>query len=186
MFPDAHLGSEYVKRQRGTRARPAYLPPRPTGEAHLRFWKGRLKEPSFVYVIQANGDTPIKVGVAKDVHARMRTLQTGNPRQLRLLYVVPGAHALETKFHRQLRHSRLCGEWFDGPDVPGFLSEVQELAQRMVDSGRPGECLPAPETSTSGDTVRYVEPNPVSPEEQQERLRAAWCRRRPSEEYTLG
>lgn len=176
-----------MTRRRGTQARPSYLPPKPTGEAHLTFWEPRLKPPSFVYVIQAKGDTPIKVGVAKDVHARMRTLQTGNPRPLRLLYALPGAHALEATFHRKLRRSRLCGEWFDGPDVEGFLSEVQELAQHMVDTGDPGDYLPVePDTSTSSGSVRYVDPDPVSPEEQQARLHAAWCRRRPSEEYTLG
>lgn len=34
---------------------------------------------------QKNGRNPIKIGVAKNIEARKRNLQTGNPLELRLL-----------------------------------------------------------------------------------------------------
>lgn len=173
-------------KRHGTQARPAYLPPKPTGESHLSFWQDKLSDPSFVYVVQAQGDTPIKVGVAKNVHARMRAIQTYNPRKIRLLYVIPGSYALEAEFHRKLRHSRMHGEWFDGPDVPGFLHEVQVAAQRMVDEHRDSEPIPTPEPKADESMrVRFVEPTPVSPDEVEARLKKAWRQKRPRDESTI-
>jgi hypothetical protein len=105
------------------------------GESHLRFWKSLPTEslPSgYVYVVQAEGDEPIKVGRAIDVHKRLSGLQTGNPRPLKLLYVFPDDGELEWQLHRRLKKARMLGEWFSGEAVEEFLPFAEELAWEMV------------------------------------------------------
>lgn len=52
------------------------------GEQDLAFWTKHLKgEQCFVYVIQGDPDTPIKVGRAKDVPARMATPDPVDPEE---------------------------------------------------------------------------------------------------------
>lgn len=54
---------------------------------------------SFVYLIGEVGDGPIKVGLAKDPIARLRSMQTGNPRRLRLERVLFGDAVVERLLH---------------------------------------------------------------------------------------
>jgi Meiotically up-regulated gene 113 len=106
------------------------------GAEQLAFWTQLgedLRPRCFVYVIQAEGDSPIKVGRAVDVPKRIRTLQTGNPRRLGLLRVMPGGVELEAQLHLRLRESRMQGEWFDGEQVVEFLTFAAELSQYMID-----------------------------------------------------
>ncbi len=117
-----------------------------TAEEHLDFWLEHLEEPSFVYVIQAEPGTPIKVGVAKNPRSRLATLQTGNPAELRLLFVVPGSHTLEAGLHRRLKDSAVRGEWFAEPGIDGFLEWMDEFAaQGIVEFGLYGVLPTLPE-----------------------------------------
>lgn len=110
-----------------------HLPLPANGLGHLEFWATRSSSPkSFVYVVQAEDDPPIKVGRAIDVRKRLAGLQTGNPRPLKLLQVIPGAAELEWQLHYRLRESRLTGEWFAGDQVSGFLDFVRDLADFFV------------------------------------------------------
>jgi hypothetical protein len=105
------------------------------GDEHLEFWIGSLHASppkSFVYVVQAEGDPPIKVGRATDVRKRVASLQTGNPRPLQLLHVIPGAAELEWQLHYRIRDCRLIGEWFAGDQINGFLDFVSDLADFFV------------------------------------------------------
>lgn len=105
-----------------------------TGHEHLEIWRWKIAEPTtFVYVIRPAHDTAIKVGLARDVLARMAELQTGNPRRLNLMYVLPGDRHLEKGLHRCLKGSRRLGEWFDGPEIDPFLESVAQLADRMIE-----------------------------------------------------
>ena len=144
--------------------------------AEVLWWTERLDDPCFVYVIRAGG--PIKVGVAKDVAARLSTLQTGNPYRFELLYVIPGGQDLEWQLHRRIESDRMEGEWFDGPLVPDFLEFIANLAVKMraayADDGvaphwkRLIDSWEYHRTSIRHHaevTVRYVEPDPLSPEE---------------------
>jgi hypothetical protein len=151
----------------------------------LEFWLGREPRPSsFVYVIQADGDSPIKVGWAADVPKRIAELQTGNPRALRLLHVLVGEQRLEHNMHRRLgRPLRLVGEWFDGDEIEPFLEFVGDLAERMRQSYEADGEIPrwwyflpdwelhsGRRTDPSRKlTVRRVEPMPVDPAEEQRR-----------------
>lgn len=52
----------------------------------------------FVYVI-GEADGPLKIGLSKDPISRLRAMQTGNPRRLRIEYVLAGDMALEKLLH---------------------------------------------------------------------------------------
>jgi hypothetical protein len=54
----------------------------------------------------------IKIGVAVDPQKRLNGLQTGNPRQLRLLGTVPGGTSLERGLHACFQARHVHGEWF--------------------------------------------------------------------------
>lgn len=71
-----------------------------------------------VYVVGGEGIRPVKIGRAKDMKARLASLQTGSPHEL---YVF-GLHgkmtrdeaiAIEASVHKALETKRLRGEWFD-------------------------------------------------------------------------
>jgi predicted GIY-YIG superfamily endonuclease len=70
----------------------------------------------FIYVI-GNNDNKQKIGFAKNVHTRLKTLQTGNPDKLILHHYVKipenRVRILEKKIHNELSYKRLTGEWFN-------------------------------------------------------------------------
>jgi len=74
-----------------------------------------------VYIIaheEADGVVgPVKVGITSDPHARLKSLQTGNPRPLILaaFFVAPDreiASLLEGAFHGVMKKDTALGEWF--------------------------------------------------------------------------
>lgn len=71
---------------------------------------------SYVYFI-SDGEY-IKIGKADNPVARLSELQVGNPRELKILYLVPAhtqrdATKIEGKLHLTYRDYRIGGEWFD-------------------------------------------------------------------------
>lgn len=72
-----------------------------------------------VYLIkEADTESPIKIGKAKDPYKRLMTLQIGNPNRLEiaaLIYTKEGfsdCH-LEGMFHGAFKDKNVSGEWFD-------------------------------------------------------------------------
>lgn len=65
----------------------------------------------FCYFI-TNDHGHIKIGSSKSPKRRLRSLQTGNPRKLRLLAQVPGGRAAEAHAHTLACQHRGVGEWF--------------------------------------------------------------------------
>jgi hypothetical protein len=91
---------------------------------------------SFVYVIgEAAG--PVKIGVGKDPLARLRTMQTGNPRRLRLERAVVGWQPEEALLHEIWRPFAICA---DGerhlpgsrPRTEWFNAEARELLLAVI------------------------------------------------------
>ena len=64
-----------------------------------------------IYVI-SNG-TYVKIGVSQDPDFRCRTLQTGSPKPLELVYTAFGGFDIEREIHGRLQDHRVFGEWFD-------------------------------------------------------------------------
>lgn len=79
---------------------------------------------SVVYFIGAYRGL-VKIGVAKDVQARLRALQTGSGVQLTLLATVPGSYALERHYHDRFALCRRHGEWFERH--PSLMAEIKRL-----------------------------------------------------------
>lgn len=71
----------------------------------------------FVYFIFNEDSNAMKIGRAKNVAKRLRTLQTSSPAELELLKAIPvegraAAQSLELELHEQFNAFRLNGEWF--------------------------------------------------------------------------
>ena len=70
----------------------------------------------FIYVIGAD-DGPQKIGFSNDVDRRLGTLQTGNPRKLKIHYIVEvpedQVRLVESQIHKENRRRKVSGEWFD-------------------------------------------------------------------------
>lgn len=74
---------------------------------------------TYVYCVVEDGTVFCKVGVADDPYARLRALQTGNPRRLSIYAVMRGSKRDEVTIHAVFARRRLVGEWFD--DTSGEL-----------------------------------------------------------------
>jgi hypothetical protein len=86
--------------------------------------KQAQKKPQFVYFVEC--DERIKIGVARDPERRLRSLQTGNPSQLRILAVVAGDADLEQAIHAKFESTRIGGEWFCKTD------QLNEFIERVT------------------------------------------------------
>lgn len=67
----------------------------------------------FVYFAQAVSGGPIKIGVSRDISARLATLQTGSPLILRILGFQEGSRAIEAALHRRFAAHHVHNEWFE-------------------------------------------------------------------------
>lgn len=68
--------------------------------------------PGFVYFIQADIGSDIKIGFSTDPCRRMADLQTAASRPLNLLATIPGTVQNEKELHAQFSAHRTVGEWF--------------------------------------------------------------------------
>jgi Meiotically up-regulated gene 113 len=62
-----------------------------------------------------NGKSSIKIGVARDIKRRHRTLQTGNPLPLEIMGWMKSVddYGLESSLHKLFKSRRGLGEWFN-------------------------------------------------------------------------
>ncbi len=84
----------------------------------------------FIYFIFNADSNAIKIGKAKNVYKRMKSLQTATPAYLKLLKIIDekaGKEARDTEqsLHRQFKHLKLLGEWFK------FNDELQEFIRQL-------------------------------------------------------
>lgn len=75
-----------------------------------------------LYVIGNPKHRIAKIGITTNLPARLRTIQTGHPFRLEVLWSCPGGRRLESWLHEGLAARRLTGEWFDfGEFDPVFV-----------------------------------------------------------------
>ena len=78
-------------------------------------WKKLRSDNRYIYLIECEGK--YKIGVAKDVGQRVKTLQAANPSKITVItsYRVETAKALdvEKSIHKILERLNIRGEWFD-------------------------------------------------------------------------
>lgn len=65
-----------------------------------------------LYIISEGADGPVKIGVCTHIIRRLKGLQVGNPRQLRLVSAFVSMGSFEYSIHSKLKDVRLLGEWF--------------------------------------------------------------------------
>lgn len=101
---------------------------------------------SFVYLIGEPDDGPIKIGFSKDPIGRLRSMQTGNPRRLRMEWVLVGAmptekllqefwepHAIRSASHKGLLGQRPGTEWFKPEVRKRMVPIIEEAVQVQLD-----------------------------------------------------
>ena len=71
---------------------------------------------SFIYIIGSK-NPPYKVGISKNPNRRLRNLQTGHPYPLQIHHIIETnisqTKLFETILHRNLKHYKTNGEWFN-------------------------------------------------------------------------
>ncbi len=66
-----------------------------------------------VYFIQAVAGGNVKIGIAKNISARIKQLQTASPTPLKIIKVYKNVSpSFERELHERYKQYRLCGEWF--------------------------------------------------------------------------
>ena len=96
-----------------------------------------LEKPEFIYFV-AQEDGPIKIGRSKEPISRLRSMQTGNPRRLRIEYVLLGECKLEKRLHHIWEGYAITSaraNVSNAPSAPGtewFRSEIRELLFPVV------------------------------------------------------
>lgn len=101
---------------------------------------------TFVYLICEADDGPIKIGYGKDPITRLRDMQTGNPRPLRIERVVIGGRAVEKMLHQMWLSFAVGGsagtEWFRPEARPQLLPIITTAARLQVKSIRDSPAKP--------------------------------------------
>ena len=70
----------------------------------------------------------IKIGRTADLPERTRTLQQGNPHELKKIATIPGCPNIETTIHKDLEAFRFRGEWFEPTDeVLDYIEKIQRV-----------------------------------------------------------
>ena len=106
-----------------------------------------------IYFVQ-DEDGPIKIGHAADPIARLRTLQSGNPRELTVLGWFEAPASVEAQLHGRLLQHRIRGEWFE--NCPAV---IDALARCLEEYGTP-EC-PVCQREERYILAGYDAPDPV-------------------------
>lgn len=96
----------------------------------------------YIYIIKS--ENYYKIGTTRDVEARMKLLQTGNPHKLEVIKIFQfgdnySAFQIEQLAHKVFGHKRFYGEWFvlDESDV----EKLEVLLPRW------GESIPSVENA---------------------------------------
>lgn len=95
---------------------------------------------TWIYFLQEGSAGPIKIGYAWRVLDRLRSAQTGNPRELRLIGVIfvlelghisssllpTNARRVERELHLLFAPSRIRGEWFSpSEDLVRYVANLR-------------------------------------------------------------
>jgi hypothetical protein len=81
-----------------------------------------------IYCIGEDFDaSPVKIGLTKDVDARLGQLSIHNWRDLKVYWHLEGGHFHEMQLHQLLGAARIRGEWFRDDD--GRIKRLASIAQ---------------------------------------------------------
>lgn len=88
-----------------------------TGGKTISLDGDNLTTTEYIYFIHSEASNALKIGRAKNVEKRLKSLQTAHPHELKVIktFKVKGGKAakeLENSLHQKFDHLRLLGEWF--------------------------------------------------------------------------
>ncbi|REK87574.1 helicase [Streptomyces inhibens] len=87
----------------------------------------------WVYAISTD-DNPdaIKIGVAKDIAQRVKSLQVGSANRLELRWSARGGYPLERHLHNHFEKVCTHGEWFNFQGVTDAVAEIDMTARHFL------------------------------------------------------
>lgn len=142
---------------------------KPHGAFPIRSWSLKLRNgsptrPGVLYFILSQTQNAVKIGFAESVYMRLKSLQTGNPDELKLLASVPCLAEAEVLLHQELKHKRIRLEWY--PDDAAIETLIYELQDDMFDAAieeyDPPEGASFKEASDMLNVGYYSHPLPTS------------------------
>lgn len=80
-----------------------------------------------IYFVQCQSTRLIKIGIARDVLARLRDLQGSSSTALIMLASTPGSRKAEFTLHERFRFAHVRGEWFT--PVPELMELIRDYAK---------------------------------------------------------
>lgn len=147
LMASVHSVRNRVKPNQTARAR-TYKSPLDKAYAHELDWpkvsgiftvaRG-ITDPSFVYLTGEQDGGPVKIGVAKDPVSRIRGMQTGNSRRLRVERVLIGDRDIEHLLHQIWRHRAIVSPTKvsnpdAGPGTEWFEPEIRDELFPIIDT----------------------------------------------------
>jgi hypothetical protein len=87
------------------------------------------KKPQRVYFIQS-GDR-VKIGISSEPKARLKSLETSNHAELKLLATIPGGRRKEIELHGRFADFHVKGEWFEfSTPIKKFIAGIKSAQKR--------------------------------------------------------
>lgn len=124
------------------RDRPVFKSPLDRAKSHEVVWSQvaavfdaarLLDECTFVYAVEERDAGPVKIGTAKDPVKRVRGMQTGNPRRLRVAYVLVGDRHIEGLLHEFWEGFAITSDSRSGkPDSPPGTEWFEERVRERL------------------------------------------------------
>lgn len=100
---------------------------------------------TWVYFVSIEGLEPIKIGRARDVDSRLKSLQVATPNKIELLAKFKGPYYAEQFLHDMYKEFNVRGEWFtpvaeilelidliNSGNTPKYLTGSKELMSALV------------------------------------------------------
>lgn len=106
-----------------------------------------ITKQSHVYLLQSGDSNEIKIGFSSQIGRRLRALQTGQPKRLKVLAMVNGDRTVESLLHRIFADFRIPDagtEWFELPWET--IYSIQRPVKRL---DRPSDMYVLPDVGTS-------------------------------------
>lgn len=102
-------------------------------------FQGQNQAPYYVYLIEQADEQYTKIGITNDPETRLSALQTGNPQQLTLRYLLRcqdfgEAQRLEQVMHFIFAQQVTIGEWFSGSAL-SIISQWERVASAVLALG---------------------------------------------------
>lgn len=89
----------------------------------------------YVYLISDSNNYTYKIGVSNNPEKRVKSLQTGNDRVLKIVHKVlcENYSDVETALHNQYKFLKVNGEWFDltDTDVKNFPESCSKIDENF-------------------------------------------------------